>query len=70
MQDYYHIMIIEDDPNMADELAHLLEGWGYKISSVKDFANIIEKAVQIKPQAILLDINLPCFDGLVRLKSI
>lgn len=23
-------MIIEDDPNMAHELAHLLEGWGYK----------------------------------------
>ena len=63
MKEYYQILIIEDDPAMADELARLLEGWGYCTETIKDFSNILEETVRIKPQAILLDINLPCFDG-------
>lgn len=63
IQDGYRIMIIEDDPHMADEVAHLLGGWGYEVALAKDFSKILEETVAVKPQAILLDINLPCFDG-------
>ena len=63
MEVQYRILIVEDDRQMADEIAHLLMGWGYEIQCIKDFSKIVEESVEAKPHAILLDINLPCFDG-------
>ncbi len=63
MKAYYRIMVIEDDPYMADEITRLLSAWGYELKSTKNFSKILEEAVQINPHLILLDINLPCFDG-------
>lgn len=63
MKEHYHVMIIEDDKQMAEEVERLLNGWGYEVYLTKDFSKITEEAMLVKPQAILLDVNLPCFDG-------
>lgn len=63
MTQKYSILIIEDDAEMAEEVARLLMGWDYEVNLIQDFTKIIEETSAIKPQAILLDINLPYFDG-------
>lgn len=63
MQQSYRILIIEDDLQMAEELSRFLMGWGYEIVKAKDFSRLVEETLEAMPQAILLDINLPCFDG-------
>ncbi len=63
MVDQYQILIIEDDRLMAEELRRLLSGWNYQVSLIHDFTQILEETMQIQPQVILLDINLPYFDG-------
>lgn len=63
MENSYHILIVEDDQRMAEEIGRLLTGWRYQVSFINDFTQIDEETLQIEPQAILMDINLPCFDG-------
>ena len=56
-------MIIEDEPDIRDELSLLLENEGYKPLSVTDFNSIPNQAIQERPDLILLDIGLPGQDG-------
>ena len=63
MEKAYHILVIEDDRSMAEEIARLLSGWRYQVSLVQDFTQIVEETASLNPQIILLDINLPYFDG-------
>ncbi|PSM03844.1 DNA-binding response regulator [Clostridium botulinum] len=59
----YSIMIIEDDKKMAKLIENHLERYGYKTFSIKDFSNIKDEVLECKPDLILMDINLPFFDG-------
>ncbi|MHB9924924.1 response regulator transcription factor [Clostridium botulinum] len=59
----YKIMIIEDDKNIAKLLGEHIEKYGYEALVVKDFEKIVETFEIEKPNLILLDINLPKFDG-------
>ncbi|MCT4542986.1 MAG: response regulator transcription factor [Vallitalea sp.] len=64
------IFIIEDDKKIRDELTILLERYRYKCLSTDDFENIIEVVISAKPHLILLDINLPIYDGYYICKKI
>jgi len=57
------IVIIEDDIKIRNELSQFLNKYGYEIYAPVNFQNIIKDAVDSKAQLILLDINLPIFDG-------
>lgn len=57
------IFIVEDDGKIRKELAIFLERYGYECDFSDDFKNIIDIALGAKPDIVLLDINLPCFDG-------
>ena len=57
------IMIIEDAEGIREELKTLLTRYGYKVVAPQKFENIIDDIQQEKPHLILLDINLPVFDG-------
>ncbi|MBA4506877.1 response regulator transcription factor [Clostridium sporogenes] len=59
----YKIMIIEDDKNIAKLLGEHIEKYGYEALVAKDFEKILETFEMEKPNLILLDINLPKFDG-------
>ncbi|WP_061316495.1 response regulator transcription factor [Clostridium botulinum] len=59
----YKIMIIEDDKNIAKLLGEHMGKYGYEALVVKDFEKILETLEIEKPNLILLDINLPKFDG-------
>jgi len=59
-----HILIIEDNPNNMKLMVMLLEQRGYKVSIDVDAEAGIKQAKSIKPDLILLDIQLPEMDGM------
>ena len=58
-----NIFIIEDDKTIREELTIFLSRYGYSCTSSTDFENIVEHALESKSNLILLDINLPYYDG-------
>lgn len=58
-----HILIVEDDRLLGNELKNYLMKWGYHIDLIKDFSNVLNEYIQLKPDLVLMDINLPAFDG-------
>ena len=57
------IMVIEDDKMLANEISDFLLKWNYLVYVAKDFKNLLIEFSKIEPQLILLDINLPFYDG-------
>lgn len=57
------IMIIEDNENIKKELIEFLVRYGYEAYAPTNFENIVEIAIKDEPDLILLDINLPYYDG-------
>jgi len=56
-------MIVEDDPKISEHLKKHIKKYGYYVSAVTDFDHVMDEFYHIKPQLVLLDINLPSFDG-------
>ena len=57
------IMIVEDDEALAEEIRAFLGRWGYQTAAARQFDRVLEEFSQISPQLVLLDINLPFYDG-------
>ena len=57
------ILIIEDDEKLREELKIFLNKNGYEAKTLTTFDNTIQDILQINPDLILLDINLPNTDG-------
>jgi DNA-binding response OmpR family regulator len=60
----YSIFIVEDERPINKELATLLKRNGYETHSVISFDRITDEVAEIQPDLILLDLGLPCIDGL------
>ena len=58
-----NIMIIEDNREMKAELISFLGRYGYNAYGPDDFENIVEMVLKDDADLILLDINLPYYDG-------
>lgn len=59
-----HILVVEDDPDIAALLVRQLEEVGYRVSSVSTGKDALDVARAEKPDLITLDIFLPDIDGL------
>ena len=59
----YKIIIVEDDINIREELCSFLQKYGYEVTAPTDFQNIIDIIQKENANLIILDINLPAFDG-------
>ncbi|MCR2821484.1 response regulator transcription factor [Lederbergia panacisoli] len=57
------IMIVEDDPKIAKLLQGHLEKYGYLVTITEDFDHILDLFTKIDPGLVLLDVNLPSYDG-------
>ncbi|MBE6069141.1 MAG: response regulator transcription factor [Clostridium lundense] len=57
------IIIIEDTDTIREELKTFLTRYGYDVTAPTNFENIIDYTLRESPDLILLDINLPIFDG-------
>ena len=57
------ILIIEDDRNLLNELREFLENMGYEVASVDNFLKANDLALKMRPDLVILDINLPGISG-------
>lgn len=58
-----HVLIVEDDEDIADSLATLLDAEGYAVATASDGPRGVDQAVALHPDVILLDLMLPRLDG-------
>lgn len=66
----YKIMIIEDDQAISSALAGVLQGWGYDARVVRDFSDVTRDFLAIRPDLVLMDLNLPERNGFYWTKEI
>lgn len=59
----YKIMIVEDDPKISELLQSHIQKYGDEGIIIKEFQHILEEFQDIQPHIVLLDINLPSYDG-------
>lgn len=59
----YKIMIIEDDSDIAGLLSEYLQRFGFFVYCCKDFNKIVEEFQLENPHLVLLDVNLPAYNG-------
>ncbi|MFD2117696.1 response regulator transcription factor [Paenibacillus yanchengensis] len=59
----YRIFIIEDDFKIAEILKQKLKKYGYIVERAEQFQQLQIESKQFDPHVILLDINLPYYDG-------
>src|SRR5690606_31917847 len=57
------VMIIEDDQAIRELLGESLKKWNYDVVMLNSFENVLEDFLNEQPTILLLDINLPLFDG-------
>ncbi|MBC1478794.1 two-component system response regulator VirR [Listeria welshimeri] len=57
------VYIVEDDEVIRDTIRKHLSKWGFEIGVVEDFNNILQEFLAFEPQLVILDVNLPFFDG-------
>ncbi|GAB4505742.1 MAG: response regulator [Anaerolineales bacterium] len=58
-----HILIIEDNENNLYLSTFILEKHGHRVSAARDGPEGIRLAEELRPDLILLDIQLPGMDG-------
>ncbi|WP_373897636.1 response regulator transcription factor [Haloimpatiens sp. FM7315] len=59
----YKIMLVEDDDKIREVLKASIEKWGFQVYGIEEFSRVFEKFSEIKPHLVIMDINLPEFDG-------
>jgi DNA-binding response OmpR family regulator len=58
-----HILIVEDEIDIREAMAEAATQEGFKVSTAENGQMGLEKALQEKPDLILLDIKMPVMDG-------
>lgn len=58
-----HILIIEDEQGIRQELSQLLKNALYEVTTVEQFDRLAETVLELQPDLVLLDLNLPGVSG-------
>ena len=58
-----HILIVEDESAIRQELKLLLENALYQVTALDDFTDVPEQVLSCGPDLVLLDLNLPGESG-------
>lgn len=64
------ILIIEDEPSLAEALKEKLTKEKFDVAVAKDGQEGLTMSLKIKPDLILLDIVMPVMDGLTMLEKL
>lgn len=57
------ILVVDDNEDAADMLAHLLRAWGHDVTAVHDGEAALRVAATNPPELVLMDIAMPGLDG-------
>src|SRR5215472_8662658 len=64
------IRVVDDEPSLAELLASVLRYEGWEIRTAGDGSGAVRAAREFRPDAVVLDIMLPDFDGLEVLRRV
>ena len=64
------ILVVDDDEALAGSIRDALEAAGYQVDSVGDGATALERVASLRPDLVLLDLELPRLDGLAILRQL
>ena len=57
------VLVVDDDPTVRSVLTALLDFDGVQIATAEDGPSALDTAQDLRPDVILLDVNLPGMDG-------
>ncbi len=58
------ILVVEDEPTIADAVASRLRSEGFQVAVAGDGPDAVEQCTALAPDLVVLDLNLPGFDGI------
>lgn len=58
-----HILLVDDDPGITGQLSRVLEKAGFVVTVATDGEEALELIRSLRPDLVLLDIDLPKLDG-------
>jgi DNA-binding response OmpR family regulator len=58
------ILVVEDEPTIAEAVASRLRSEGFRVEVAADGPSAVEQCEALAPDLIILDLNLPGFDGI------
>ncbi|WP_132279874.1 response regulator transcription factor [Natranaerovirga hydrolytica] len=64
------ILLIEDDATLFKEIKDRLMDWEYEVYGIENFQNIMERFAKVQPDLVIIDIQLPKYDGFHWCRSI
>lgn len=64
------ILVVDDEPDILEFIEYNLKREGYQVFLGSNGQEAIEKAKQVKPDLILLDVMMPIVDGIEACKSL
>jgi OmpR family two-component system bacitracin resistance response regulator BceR len=59
----FKLLLIEDDLTLFNEIKERLNQWSYDVYGITDFNKVMQEFSAVKPDLIIIDIQLPKFDG-------
>lgn len=59
----FNILFIEDDASLFREVKERLAQWNFAVHGVDDFGQVMEEFTALDPHLVIIDIQLPKFDG-------
>lgn len=59
----HHVLVVDDDPDIAHLLEVLLEELGFRVSVVGEATAAVERALSETPDILLVDVELPGLSG-------
>lgn len=65
-----HVLIVEDEENIVESLSFLLKREGFRVTSVLDGAQAMDRIGAGRPDLLILDVMLPGVDGFEILRTI
>src|SRR5215207_6565144 len=64
------ILIVDDEPVIAESLSELLEGWGYETAVASDGLLGLAKVEEFRPSVVVSDVYMPNLDGFGLLREL
>ncbi|MFY0761234.1 response regulator transcription factor [Metabacillus dongyingensis] len=59
----FKLLLIEDDLTLFNEIKERLNQWSYDVYGMSDFNKVMQEFSAVKPDLVIIDIQLPKFDG-------
>lgn len=59
----YRILVVEDDPGIAQAVCDQGTNWGFQMKAAADFRNVLGEFSAFAPHLVLMDIGLPFYNG-------